>query len=192
MVHAGVERHDVVTPGTRADDLRPPGHRSRRRSWTCRTGRNEYGAGSSRFAELMRDAAFWKLASAEHLTHHEPRTATAAQVARYSLVRAGRRVAGFSPGSTPAWWPDFRRPPSCRMCRSSSRGCGCTASPEPHRCPPPRPTGLLHPRHNRSITVREAARLQSFPDAYRLVGGRMSTFEQVVTQCRRSWRGGGR
>ena len=38
---------------------------------------------------------------------------------------------------------------------------------------------VLHPRANRSVTVREAARLQSFPDAYRFAGSRMAAFKQV-------------
>lgn len=39
---------------------------------------------------------------------------------------------------------------------------------------------LLHPSVNRIITVREAARLQNFPDSYRFHGGIHSQYQQVA------------
>ncbi len=39
---------------------------------------------------------------------------------------------------------------------------------------------ILHPQQNRIISVREAARLQSFPDAYRFYGGITSQYQQVA------------
>jgi DNA (cytosine-5)-methyltransferase 1 len=38
---------------------------------------------------------------------------------------------------------------------------------------------FIHPKHQRSLTLREAARLQGFPDTYEFVGSQASQFKQV-------------
>ena len=38
---------------------------------------------------------------------------------------------------------------------------------------------FTHPFLNRAITVREAARLQSFPDTFKFIGSKMSQMKQV-------------
>ncbi len=38
---------------------------------------------------------------------------------------------------------------------------------------------FIHPEQDRLISIREAARLQSFPDSYRLIGSRRSKYRQV-------------
>ena len=37
----------------------------------------------------------------------------------------------------------------------------------------------VHPKHNRALSVREAARLQSFPDSFRFCGPKDSQYQQV-------------
>ena len=39
---------------------------------------------------------------------------------------------------------------------------------------------LIHPRDDRGLSVREAARLQSFPDTYKFIGGIMHQQQQVA------------
>ncbi len=38
---------------------------------------------------------------------------------------------------------------------------------------------FVHPRYNRPITVREAARIQSFPDSYIFVGSEFQQLKQI-------------
>ena len=138
-----------------------------------------YGPGSSRYAELMRDADFWGVDAVRHLTHHEPRTATAAQVARYSLVRPGRRVAGLFDRLDTQVVEGLKGAgilPNVPFKQSGVRLHSRRPSPT---VPATAADRVLHPRDNRSVTVREAARLQSFPDAYQFAGGRMSRYEQI-------------
>src|SRR6202035_4485357 len=37
----------------------------------------------------------------------------------------------------------------------------------------------IHPRQNRTLTVREAARLQTFPDCFRFAGPPSAAFRQI-------------
>ena len=142
-------------------------------------GEVEYGSGSSRYAELMRNACFWGMDAVQHLIHHEPRTATAAQVARYSLVRPGRRVAGLFGRLAPEVVTGFQQVGILPNVAFKQNGVRLHNSRPSPTVPAAAADRVLHPRHNRSITVREAARLQSFPDAYQFAGGRMSRYEQV-------------
>jgi DNA (cytosine-5)-methyltransferase 1 len=47
--------------------------------------------------------------------------------------------------------------------------CGCVSAPG----------RFIHPTQNRAITVREAARLQSFPDDYRFFGSMRDMYQQI-------------
>jgi DNA (cytosine-5)-methyltransferase 1 len=38
---------------------------------------------------------------------------------------------------------------------------------------------VFHPQQDRTFSVRETARIQSFPDSYRFLGPRVAQFEQV-------------
>jgi DNA (cytosine-5)-methyltransferase 1 len=142
-------------------------------------GETGYRLASSRYAEVMRDSDIWGMNAVGHLTHHDPRSATPAQVARYSLVRPGRRVAGLFSRLDPAVVEGLKGAgilPNVAFKQSGVRLHNRRPSPT---VPATAADRVLHPRSNRSITVREAARLQSFPDSYRFAGGRMATFEQV-------------
>lgn len=137
------------------------------------TGGDEYLGPASDYSQLLRDAGFWRLPAADNLlTHHHAPGHRAATIARYSLLRPGRRVEDLSRrlgGKTVA---------GLRTCgvlpRADYRQRGQRLHPGR---PAPTVTGhcgeeLVHPCENRGITVREAARLSSFPDGYRF-GGRM-------------------
>lgn len=126
--------------------------------------------GGGGYADLMRDHGFWQLVAPAGLTHHVAPGQTPAMRMRRSLVRAGRRV------------KDLRRSLPAGDAEVLVR-CGVLPRKDftqrGYRLPWDRPANtvtahvaeeFIHPQTDRGISAREAARLQSFPDAYRWAG----------------------
>lgn len=131
---------------------------------------SRYAESGSDYAALMRDHAFWRLAANDALTHHEVPGQTAAMRVRRTLVRPGGRAKDLRkelPASTAA----------------TLVACGVLPpkdfSQRDHRLHWDRPANtvtahvpeeFIVPQGGRPVSAREAARLQSFPDAYRWAG----------------------
>ena len=137
------------------------------------TGGDEYAGPESNYSQLLRNRELWRLPTGENrLTHHDAPGHRAATIARYSLLRPGRgvkRLAGVLEPGVAAAFRDRRILP-----RKDFNQRGRRLHPDR---PAPTVTGhcgeeLVHPSENRGVTVREAARLSSFPDAYQF-GGRV-------------------
>jgi DNA (cytosine-5)-methyltransferase 1 len=131
---------------------------------------NVYEGGGSDYAALMRDDGFWGLRRSGALAHHEAPAQTPAMRLRRTLVRPGRRAKHLR-GSLPAGIAE------------ALAGCGVLPRKDfgqrDHRLHWDRPANtvtahvaeeFIAPHGGRPVTAREAARLQSFPDAYRWAG----------------------
>ena len=139
-------------------------------TWT--EGR-EYQPSDGEYASLMRDEWFWRrgLRQTDCISYHMPMKHRPATLERFSLLRAGESLRDL-----------FARYGGEELKKLQSR----------HVLPnkifikrnyrlslkSPSPTvtshcldEFVHPTENRALTVRECARLQSFPDSYDFAGG---------------------
>jgi DNA (cytosine-5)-methyltransferase 1 len=136
-----------------------------------RPGSPGYGPARNRYVDLLRDFTFWRLSGTSGgLTRHVVPRLRASTVARYSLVPAGGRVHDVAAGLDPGTEERFRARGVLPRRPFEQRGRRLRAER-----PAPTVTShcreeLIHPRANRVLTVREVARLQSFPDAYAWAG----------------------
>ena len=126
----------------------------------------------SEYSKLMKDNTFWKREnSAPILTYQMPMKHRACTIERFGLLRAGESLKDLFDrytGEERAALQERRVLPKKMFIKRNYR----LISEEPS----PTVTShcldeFVHPHFNRALTVRECARLQSFPDSYDFCGG---------------------
>ena len=134
---------------------------------------DRYLSASNQYTELMRNGAFWKRESfqSDTLSYQMPMKHRPATLERFALLRPGDGLKEL-----------FERFSGRRLVDLQSR----RVLPKkmfikrnyrlPSNQPSPTVTShcldeFVHPVENRALTVRECARLQSFPDSYDFKGG---------------------
>ena len=131
-----------------------------------------YNGKSSEYTRLMRDERFWKRRSGSvGLTYHMPMKHRPATLARFELLRPGESLKELFErfvGDERARLQKERILPKKMFIKRNYR--------LPLDEPSPTVTShcldeFVHPVENRALTVRECARLQSFPDSYDFAGG---------------------
>lgn len=157
----------AVTVGEAFDDLP---------SVTPNTGVEEthYLPRSNTFTELMRDNSFWRregTLNEGRLSYQMPMKHRPATLERFGLLRPGeglRELFERYTGRAREALQSRRVLPKKMFIKRNYR--------LPVEMPSPCVTShcldeFVHPTENRALTVRECARLQSFPDSYDFVGG---------------------
>lgn len=127
---------------------------------------------TSEYAELMKNNLFWKRSSiSEGLTYHMPMNHRQYTLERFSLLKPGESLKDLFEryqGEERKRLQERRVLPKKMFIKRNYR----LKSNEPS----PTVTShcldeFVHPVYDRALTVRECARLQSFPDSYDFCGG---------------------
>lgn len=126
----------------------------------------------SDYTELMQDDAFWRRETTEHkLLNHLPMNHRAHIIERFHILKQGEGLKGLFARLEPEELEALQKRkvvPKVIYVKRNYR----------LRWDEPSPTvtshaldEFVHPEQDRALTVRECARLQSFPDSYDFVGG---------------------
>lgn len=130
-----------------------------------------YTDNSSDYADVMRDASFWKLPCNDKLTYHIPPNHRASTLKRFSLIEPGEGLRDlfikFSLEEVARLQRDKVLPNKWYIQRNRRLFLDRPSVTVTSHCL----DEIVHPFYNRSLTVREVARLQSFPDMYDFLGG---------------------
>ena len=134
--------------------------------------RTTYLKRESAYAKLMRDDVFWKrTATAKGLTYHMPMKHRAYTIERFSLLNPGESLKDLFEryvGEEREALQARRVLPKKMFIKRNYRLIASEPSPTvTSHCL----DEFVHPTYNRALTVRECARLQSFPDSYDFCGG---------------------
>lgn len=133
----------------------------------------EYTDEKSKYSELMRNDVFWKREqlSKTHITNHMPMKHRECTLKRFALLQQGDSLKTLFErfqGKERERLQSERILPKKMFIKRNYR----------LKLKEPSPTvtshcldEFVHPIYNRALTVRECARLQSFPDSYDFVGG---------------------
>lgn len=133
----------------------------------------EYIDTTSSYERLMRDDVFWRreTLSKSHITNHLPMKHRECTLTRFSLLKQGdslKTLFDRYQGEERERLQEKRILPKKLFIKRNYR----------LKINEPSPTvtshcldEFVHPMYDRALTVRECARLQSFPDSYEFVGG---------------------
>ena len=131
-----------------------------------------YTGKESEYSALMKNDAFWKRnSSAKTITYHKPMKHRACTLKRFALLNQGESLKDLFDryaGEEREQLQVERILPKKMFIKRNYRLVSSEASPTvTSHCL----DEFVHPIHDRALTVRECARLQSFPDSYEFCGG---------------------
>ncbi len=138
-------------------------------TWTENT---EYLNTESEYTRLMKDDRFWKRTTKDHkILNHLPMNHRKNIIERFSILHQGEGLKGLFARLSPEELEEYQKSkvmPKTIYVKRNYRLRWDEASPTvTSHCL----DEFVHPVQNRALTVRECARLQSFPDSYDFVGG---------------------
>lgn len=131
----------------------------------------EYINSESEYSKLLKDSKFWKRQPNDTLTYHMPMNHRECTIKRFKMLKQGESLKDL-----------FKRYSGCELEILQAE----RILPKKmfikrnyrlkENEPSPTVTShcldeFVHPEYNRALTVRECARLQSFPDSYDFCGG---------------------
>ena len=130
-----------------------------------------YTGKESEFSLLMKNADFWKRAEIKSITYHKPMKHRACTLKRFALLKQGESLKDLFDRYTGAEREQLqleRILPKKMFIKRNYRLVSSEPSPTvTSHCL----DEFVHPKYDRALTVRECARLQSFPDSYDFCGG---------------------
>lgn len=131
----------------------------------------KYTGQESAFSLLMKDSDFWKRTDTKSITYHKPMKHRACTLKRFALLNQGESLKDLFERYTGAEREQLqleRILPKKMFIKRNYRLISSEPSPTvTSHCL----DEFVHPHHDRALTVRECARLQSFPDSYNFCGG---------------------
>jgi DNA (cytosine-5)-methyltransferase 1 len=126
---------------------------------------------TNEYLRLMADSDFWKLPSTKECSYQKSPKHRVGTVKRFELIKTGEGLKSLFDKFSPEQIVELQKqkilPKRWYIQRNRRLNLNDVSPTVTSHCL----DELLHPTLNRSITVREAARLQSFPDSYQFVGG---------------------
>ena len=131
----------------------------------------EYTGVESDYSIQMKNSEFWNMPSVDKVTYHFPMKHRKCTLERFSLLNPGESLKDLFErytGEERERLQERRVLPKKMFIKRNYRLKLDEASPTvTSHCL----DEFVHPIYNRALTVRECARLQSFPDAYNFCGG---------------------
>ena len=130
-----------------------------------------YTGAESDFSKLMKDSTFWKRGTVKGISYHKPMKHRACTLKRFTLLNQGESLKDLFDryiGEERETLQADRILPKKMFIKRNYRLISGEPSPTvTSHCL----DEFVHPLHDRALTVRECARLQSFPDSYDFCGG---------------------